>query len=494
MKIVKKINFFVFLYLLSTCSFGQLIIASKTLVCPNEPTVLKINDNALQEDKFCVTKIGERFGLHYFKTCKQVTVEEAILMAKIMNGFLATANDDSKNDYLFNRLPNDIHWIGYFQNPKSKSFKDPPDPNSGFEWMSKQPLSKPYWVEGEPNNYEDVSPGRYVIQGCRRDPRWCDENGEKKYVGLIESKSADIPIINAPRILWETGETTQSITVRPPKSRYYSVTIFYNTRSITDSILIETPEINAQFSKPGGCNPYKWKPELITNATLNSLDISWTFGDSIKNGMLKPEFLSKSNGFITGKVKVTSKECGFVLLEKTERFELYPMKSQELISKEVRLNQEVQIKPYNEGPFTYSWTQEKGLSDSKAFSPIFNAEENIIYKVKILDDFGCSVTEEFEFTIDPDLLIFVPEIFTPNGDGKNDFFEFKLIDGFYGKVHALEIYNKWGELIFKSVLDNFKWDGYFSGKPLPVDQYSYKISYEILNKKYNKMGNVFLLR
>lgn len=61
MEIVKKINFFVFLYLLSTCSFGQLIIARKTLVCPNEPPVLKINDNALQEDKFCVTKIGERF-------------------------------------------------------------------------------------------------------------------------------------------------------------------------------------------------------------------------------------------------------------------------------------------------------------------------------------------------------------------------------------------------------------------------------------------------
>lgn len=60
--------------------------------------------------------------MHYFKTCKQVTVEEAILMAKIMNGFLATANDDSKNDYLFNRLPNDIHWIGYFLKPKIKKF------------------------------------------------------------------------------------------------------------------------------------------------------------------------------------------------------------------------------------------------------------------------------------------------------------------------------------------------------------------------------------
>lgn len=39
-----------------------------------------------------------------------------------MNGFLATANDDSKNDYLFNRLPNDIHWIGYFLKPKIKKF------------------------------------------------------------------------------------------------------------------------------------------------------------------------------------------------------------------------------------------------------------------------------------------------------------------------------------------------------------------------------------
>jgi hypothetical protein len=54
-------------------------------------------------------------------------------MAKMMNGHLATANEEQKNSILFNLLPNDIHWIGFIQNPKAKNFNDPPNPASGWE-------------------------------------------------------------------------------------------------------------------------------------------------------------------------------------------------------------------------------------------------------------------------------------------------------------------------------------------------------------------------
>lgn len=128
-------------------AYAQLIVASKTLVCPNEPTQLKVNDKALNPFDFCVNKLNERFGLHYFKTCKQVTVEEAIIMAKMMNGHLATANEEQKNSFLFNLLPNDIHWIGFIQNPKAKNFNDPPNPASGWEWMSKASFAKAFWVD-----------------------------------------------------------------------------------------------------------------------------------------------------------------------------------------------------------------------------------------------------------------------------------------------------------------------------------------------------------
>jgi gliding motility-associated-like protein len=474
--------------------FAQIITASKTLVCPNEPTQLTISDNALQADKFCVSKLGERFGFHYFRTCNQVTVYEAIIMAKMMNGFLATGNDEDKNNYLFNRLPNDIHWIGYFQNPKAKTFNDPPDPNSGFEWMSKAPLSRPYWVEGEPNNFEDTNPGRFVVQGCRRDPRWCDVDDIKRYVGIIESTSETLPNVTNPTILWETGETTQSITVAPSKSKYYKVTIFYGTRTVEDSILIETPKVEAEFSKPGGCNPYKWKPVLISNAPDVSLEINWKFGNEEINNQLKPEFLAYQDGFISGSVNVKSKECNIDLLNQSEVFELYPMKAQPLKENIIKLNEVVSIEPVNEGPFKYLWSPSAGLSDANIFMPEFAASRDVKYEVLITDDFGCSVKEEFKYIIDLNLSIFVPEAFSPNGDKLNDDFEINTIKDFYGKILSLEIFNNWGERIHLSETDNPKWDGTFNGSPLPPGVYFYIIKFEVLGKNYEKRGTIYLLK
>jgi gliding motility-associated-like protein len=475
-------------------SHAQLIVASKTLVCPNEATQLKINDKALNPFDFCVTKLNERFGLHYFKTCRQVTVEDAIIMAKMMNGHLATASDEQKNSFLFNLLPNDIHWIGFIQNPKVKNFNDPPNPASGWEWMSKASFARAFWVDGEPNNDELNNPGMHAIQGCRRDPLWCDESGDKKYVGLIESKTNIIPPIISPKIRWETGETTQEITVRPSQSKYYKVIIDYGVYTITDSILIETPYAKTKFSKPGGCNPYKWKPELETNAPLTDLNILWTFGDSSMVNVKNPDFTVYNEGFMTGTVKVLSNACGSELLNKSERFELFPMKDQEMIITEVQLNQEINMTPKNEGPFTYNWSPQTNLSEANIFSPTFTATKEITYQLNIKDDFGCTAKESFKFTIDPDLLIFVPDIFTPNDDNLNNTFSFITVEGFYGEIKKLEIFNNLGEIIHSNEMKEMSWDGKIKEKNAPNGQYLYVITYQIGDKTYKKNGKVMISR
>jgi gliding motility-associated-like protein len=499
MKISKNINAQIFTKIL--CLVGvlcihvahaQLIVASKTLVCPNEPTQLKVNDKALNPFDFCVTKLSERYGLHYFKTCRQVTVEDAISMAKMMNGHLATANEEQKNSFLFNLLPNDIHWIGFIQNPKAKNFNDPPNPASGWEWMSKASFAKAFWVDGEPNNDELSNPGMHTIQGCRRDPLWCDESGEKKYVGIIESKSNIIPPVISPKIRWETGETTQAITVRPAESKYYKVSIDYGVYTIFDSVLIETPFVKAEFSKPGGCNPYKWKPVLETNAPLSDLNINWTFGDSSIVGLKNPDFTVYNEGFMTGSVKVLSNVCGSELLNKSELFELYPMSDQKQVDAEVQLNQEITIIPKNEGPFVYSWSPQINLSDASIFSPIFTARKEIVYSLIIKDEYGCTAKESFKYTIDPDLLIFAPDVFTPNEDNLNNTFSFITVEGFYGEIKKLEIFNNLGEIIHRSESTELIWDGKVKGKDAPNGQYLYVITYQIGDKIYKKNGKVLI--
>lgn len=485
-----KIRLLLILLILSNTAFAQLILADKKLVCPNEEVNLRINKDALKNTNFCVSYLNERFGYYYFKTCNQVTIHEAITMAKIMGGNLATANDDAKNRFLFFLLPNDIHWIGYYQDTTAKYYKDPPDPASGFAWMSKEPTSTPFWESDEPNNREDVNPGKYVVQGCRRTPSWCDVEDGLKFVGLIESRRKTIPVTNTPQYLWETGETTESIKVKPPKSKYYKVKIAFDTHEIIDSILIETPKISVDLSNPGGCNPYKWKPTLIANVPLANLDIEWKLGNEIKTNTFSPDFLLTSSDDIAGSIRINSLTCGYTIFSKDTLFKVFPMVKVPLYTKEVYLNDTINIVPQNKGPYSYQWSPPYGLSSDKEFSPFFIALKDEKFSVLISDDFGCTEREEFHYTINPNIKIFVPGAFSPNGDGLNDVFHLFLVDGFYGLIKQLAIFNREGKLLFKTNQLPFEW----TGENCTMGEYIYQIDYEILQKMYSKRGLITLLR
>jgi gliding motility-associated-like protein len=80
-------------------------------------------------------------------------------------------------------------------------------------------------------------------------------------------------------------------------------------------------------------------------------------------------------------------------------------------------------------------------------------------------------TDSVTVTLQP--TIEIPSGVTPNGDGKNDIWTLKGIELFPNCV--VELYNRWGEVIFESKGYSVKWDGTYKGKMLPVGTYYYII-------------------
>ncbi len=89
--------------------------------------------------------------------------------------------------------------------------------------------------------------------------------------------------------------------------------------------------------------------------------------------------------------------------------------------------------------------------------------------------------------------IWVPNAFTPNGDGRNDVFR---VLGNIGKLEGfgLSIYNRWGERVFHTEDKYAGWDGYYKNVPAPLGTYVYMLEYSIGSKPYNQSGNFHLLR
>lgn len=87
---------------------------------------------------------------------------------------------------------------------------------------------------------------------------------------------------------------------------------------------------------------------------------------------------------------------------------------------------------------------------------------------------GCLDTTWQEVIIDPDLLIYVPNTFTPDGDRINDTFRPSL-DGFAVRAYNLTIWNRWGELIFETNDEAEAWNGSTDGGPVQDGVYIWQV-------------------
>lgn len=96
-----------------------------------------------------------------------------------------------------------------------------------------------------------------------------------------------------------------------------------------------------------------------------------------------------------------------------------------------------------------------------------------------------------ETEVIPSMYIYVPNSFTPNGDGLNDTFG---VAGEAIQTFSMQIYNRWGDKIFESKNVSQQWDGTFKGAKVPEGAYVYKIyASSITGKKAQKEGTITLV-
>lgn len=139
--------------------------------------------------------------------------------------------------------------------------------------------------------------------------------------------------------------------------------------------------------------------------------------------------------------------------------------------------------------YQFFWSNNNGV-ESQSTSNLSKGE----YSVLITDANGCeaslniNVSERFP-------RISVPNAFSPNGDGTNDVFK-PVTD--CSLPFAMQVYNKWGSVVFSSNDVSNGWDGSFEGKVVPDGQYSYIIFYTVnLNNKIfeeSYRGTIKLIR
>jgi gliding motility-associated-like protein len=161
----------------------------------------------------------------------------------------------------------------------------------------------------------------------------------------------------------------------------------------------------------------------------------------------------------------------------------------------VKVNKEVKFTNRSTNALHYLWTFNSHDS-SKMVSPTHIYTDSGDYKIRLVAYGTVPCPNDTAYQViqvsGEKITIYIPNSFTPNDDGKNEFFD---ISGSGISSYTYSIYNRWGENIFNSTTTHPGWDGTFKGQPVMEGVYIYQLDVtDITGEHHYLSGNVTLLR
>lgn len=230
-------------------------------------------------------------------------------------------------------------------------------------------------------------------------------------------------------------------------------------------------EISLTVSGGTGAYTYIWTPNVSTSNVASNLP----FGDY---------------GVVVRDAQGCTDTLSFNVMQGTFFVDAYPETSVIDLGGSVNLN--VYVDP-TVTVDTFFWTPTTGLSCTNCYNPVASPSETTSYIISVISDNGCIGTDTVTIiVIQPCGEVFVPNIFSPNGDGLNDL---ECVMGDCVTSVDFKIYNRWGETVFSSDNQANCWDGTFRGKPVQTGVYVYKLTATLnTGEQVLRSGNINVTR
>lgn len=311
---------------------------------------------------------------------------------------------------------------------------------------------------------------------------------------------------------WSTGETgsgsDHTITVNPPVTTMYTVTVTDECESSpivlsTNVIVAPLPVPQISVDLDNECEPAIF---VLTNETDSSMVdyVYWQFSDGqIYQDLEIVTTEEMWSGLYNVQLVVTSPQgC----IDSTTFYNYLTVHPKPIAdfrhnpNPVLMFNTEVQLTNYSVNGETYQWFIESGnpsYSELKHLKTSFPDGVTGQYNVTLIttSEFGCIDTANQIVIVLPEVLLFAPNAFTPDGDEHNQSWGI-YIEGIDIYDFELLIFNRWGELVWESHDASAKWDGTHGGKVVQQGTYTWVIrAKDVINDgKYEFNGFINVLR
>jgi gliding motility-associated-like protein len=296
---------------------------------------------------------------------------------------------------------------------------------------------------------------------------------------------------------WDWGDGTAS-REQNPEPKLYSTPGKYTVKmSMTDVTgcvsneyvkdIVVGVQPDASFEIEDVCIPNQ--PPISLQPNAYSKDVWYLNGKLFTTDSI-PNFQSTRAGdYVLKHSSVSTVGCGTSEVE--QNFSLQQAIARAGRDSLVIANTPFQLNGFANG--SVQWSPSIGLSDPTVAQPTSSITATQTYAMNVTTSAGCTATDTVRFMVFKDASIYVPNAFTPNGDGRNDIF----LPGYVGikKLQYLSIYNRWGGLVFNTNNLGKGWNGIDKDSQLGVGTYIWIINAEDINGQNIQMkGSVTIVR
>lgn len=153
-------------------------------------------------------------------------------------------------------------------------------------------------------------------------------------------------------------------------------------------------------------------------------------------------------------------------------------------------NEEVEL--FASGASTYQWAPPTGLDDPTSSSPVASPMESTQYRVTGANEFECEATAEVLVDVSDNFEVFIPDLFSPNGDQMNDIL---YVNTLGISKFEFRIFDRTGREMFSTTNQEEGWDGTFNGVEQGMDSYVYYVQAETVSgNRIRRKGSIQLVR
>jgi gliding motility-associated-like protein len=304
---------------------------------------------------------------------------------------------------------------------------------------------------------------------------------------------------------WDNG-VTNGLGFIPTSTLTYTVTGTDTNGCInTDDILVThelLPDVSFIADSTIGCEPWE---VVFTNTTPGNIqNCVWDFGDGHSNDMCGPVTNVYENGGLYDVSLTTTSINGCT--NSTTYFDFIYVENNPVASftasltTVLSLNTQVFFTNTSEGAINYLWSFGDTLDYTNVVHPTYVFPDNTTqaYEVVLIaiSPIGCRDTTTKLIQVNQEIIFYIPNSFTPDGDEFNQTFQAIFTAGYDPFDFEMLIYNRWGEIIFETNNSESGWDGTYNGKRIQEGSYAWKIEFktELNDERMMHTGHLNVLK